>query len=274
MVMKINVKNLSFNISDESRSDQDEMMLTFWKQYADCWEQYTFSVLDKFLDKDHSYIDIGAWIGPTVLYGSQIAKECYCFEPDKLAFEYLTANIAENPEFASKIKSFEYGIGDSNKKERFYVGGGSTSMSSTRPNQQNLDSFYDVQIYDLETAVTQSEIDFKQVNFIKIDIEGGEYALLPSLLAYLNKVDHFPVLYISLHAPFLFSPIWKKNVLFKLAAYIPKKVLARKQNAQIIKLLRDAYGVVYLRDGVKVTSLSQLGDARAFQEIVVTKQPW
>jgi len=272
--MKITVNNLNFIVSDQPVSEQDETMLTFWKQCGKNWESHTYAIFDKFLDKDHTYLDIGAWIGPTVLYGAQIAKTSYCFEPDKLAFLYLINNIKVNPELLPNIKSFEFGISDKNKTERFYVGNGSTSMSSVKPNHVNVDSSYEILLCDMETAVTKAEIDFKQVNFIKIDIEGGEYDLIPSLLEYCKQMNHFPVLYISLHAPFLFNPIWKNNIFFKLLAYLPKQITARFENKRITDLLSNSYKYIYLPDGTLLTSLSRLGDARAFQEIVVTNKPW
>jgi hypothetical protein len=39
------------------------------------------------------------------------------------------------------------------------------------------------------------------VSLLKIDIEGGEFALVPKLAEYL--AEHKPVVYLSLHAPFL-----------------------------------------------------------------------
>jgi len=272
--MKIKVQNISFTVSEKPVGIQDELMIDFWRQYSEKWEQYTFNVLNKFLDKDHPYIDIGAWMGPTALYGGQIAKESYCFEPDRMALVYFDNNLKENPEFSDKIKVFDYGIGSADKKERFYVGKGSTSMASTKPNHVNVDSYYDVQFYNIETAIAKAHINFKEVNFIKIDIEGGEYDLVPSLLEYLNKVQHFPALYISLHAPFLFSPIWKKSIFHKLLAYLPKKIMARFHNRKIIALIKKTYPYIYLPSSKPLTSLSQLGDARAFQEIVAITKPW
>lgn len=40
----------------------------FWrKATAGGWEPETFAVLDQHLSPDRDYVDIGAWIGPTVL---------------------------------------------------------------------------------------------------------------------------------------------------------------------------------------------------------------
>ena len=43
-------------------------------------------------------------------------------------------------------------------------------------------------------------IDFK-IDFIKMDIEGGEFELLPTMVEYLEKYK--PNIYLSLHAPYL-----------------------------------------------------------------------
>ena len=67
---------------------------SFWAQLqVGVWEPETFKIFDIFLDKNHSYIDLGAWIGPTVLYGCQNAKFCYAVEPDPVAFKNLKNNI-------------------------------------------------------------------------------------------------------------------------------------------------------------------------------------
>src|SRR5580692_4173846 len=72
--------------------------LSFWDEVSSgTWESSTFAIFDRFLDRQHSYIDIGAWIGPTVLYGCQLAKTAYALEPDPLAYVELAQNIAVNP---------------------------------------------------------------------------------------------------------------------------------------------------------------------------------
>lgn len=69
----------------------------FWAQLQlGVWEPETFKIFDIFLDENHSYVDLGAWIGPTVLYGCQKAKFCYAIEPDPIAFKNLKKNIELN----------------------------------------------------------------------------------------------------------------------------------------------------------------------------------
>ncbi len=250
-------------------SQRDAQMIKFWDWYQKDWELDTFKIFDKFLNKEHDYMDIGAWIGPTVLYGANLSRKCYCYEPDRLAFKYLTNNISENPNLKDKVKAFDFGVSNKNSSETFYVGEGSTSMSSLEP-IWNKSLSYNIDVYDFQTTIEKSEIDFKSINFIKIDIEGGEYKLIPSLISYIKKEQHYPTLYISLHASFTFSTVWKKSILHKLIAYVPKKVLARKMNKKILKEIYSVYKNIYLKNGKLLKHVNELGDARAFSEIIAT----
>ena len=42
------------------------------------------------------YIDIGAWIGPTLFYAAQIAKKSIAIEANPLAFDRLSENLRMN----------------------------------------------------------------------------------------------------------------------------------------------------------------------------------
>lgn len=58
----------------------------------------------KYCNKENTYIDIGAWIGPTVLYGACVSKHVYAIEPDPAAVSQLKKNSGkafgiENPLF-------------------------------------------------------------------------------------------------------------------------------------------------------------------------------
>lgn len=62
----------------------------FWRRAGrGDWEPETFAVLDAHLRGDADYLDIGAWIGPTVLYAARKARHVWCFEPDPTAYRHL-----------------------------------------------------------------------------------------------------------------------------------------------------------------------------------------
>ena len=58
----------------------------FWDRVeAGSWEPGTFAVFDRFLHRDCSCLDIGAWICPTALYAACLARHCYALEPVDLS---------------------------------------------------------------------------------------------------------------------------------------------------------------------------------------------
>jgi len=272
-MINIDVYGIKFNVSDAPVSDKE--MSAFWEKYnRGEWETYTIDIYKTFLKKDYTYLDIGCWIGPTVLHGAQLAKKCYCFEPDNLSYKYLLNNIEANPDVAQNINAYNFGISDKNEQVNFYVGSGSTSMSSMIPNSENEGSYYKAEMLDIETMIKRTGININDVNFIKIDVGGTEYNLIPKLIEFLQKNNSRPTLYLSIHAPFLFKTYWRKNFFTKLISFIPRKIYARYRNYLLIKALRNHYKYLYLRGKKLLESLSELGDARAFTEIVCTEKTW
>ena len=60
------------------------------------WENDTFNIIDYYKDTNKIYIDIGAWIGPTVLFSANKYNNIICFEPDPVAYDILNNNIEVN----------------------------------------------------------------------------------------------------------------------------------------------------------------------------------
>jgi len=134
------------------------------------WENSTFQIFNEFLDTEHSYIDIGAWIGPTVLYGCQLAKHCYAVEPDPVALKILQENIDLNPKLANNITLYRGCIGDSSGILRLgsntHFGDSMTSLLFNKSNKS-----LDVQSLTFDDFIKRNNIN--DYSFIKMDIEGG-----------------------------------------------------------------------------------------------------
>jgi FkbM family methyltransferase len=185
----------------------------FWKFKS--WEINTYKIFDTFLDPDHSYIDIGAFIGPTVLYGAQIAKKVYAFEPDPFSFKELKKNISLNPHLKEKIEVHEKCLNSHMGKVKF----GSRSLGG--------DTISSLLFADAKTSWIVDGITFdefirenkiKDCNFIKMDIEGGEAIILPSMKHYLE--ENKPVIHVSLHQPLFTNPVTDtKNIIGVLTMY-------------------------------------------------------
>jgi FkbM family methyltransferase len=171
----------------------------FWGRYEEgVWEPDTQAVFRRFIDKQHSYIDIGAWIGPTLLQGCQLAQRAYGIEPDPVAYAELTGNIEDNRLVTGNVQLFNICITPVSGKVSFGSrGDGGDTMSSLLFSDGK--TSWVVEGVNFQDWIERNEIE--DCNFIKIDIEGGEYSVLPTMAAYLRH--HRPTLLLSLHPCFI-----------------------------------------------------------------------
>lgn len=170
----------------------------FWRKAgAGTWEPRTFAVLDAHLAPERDYIDIGAWIGPTVLYAARRARHVWCFEPDPVAFRHLAWNIELNR--LANVSAFAAALSDRVGIARMASFGGEAGDSMTSLLNRGGAGAADVLTIGWEDFA--GSVDLSAVALVKIDIEGGEFAVLPTMLAWL-RVQR-PALYLSTHAPFL-----------------------------------------------------------------------
>lgn len=188
--MKVKINNIEFNVTDGQYNP-------FWGSVSEGqWEPQTFEILKKYLHESNSYIDIGSWIGPTVLYGAQLSRKCFAFEPDPVAYQMLKDNIALNPEIEKDVVVFKSAIGDYVGKVQLGVYSGlGDSMSSILWVKDPVT----VDMYRLAEIFSSFGGAISDCNLIKIDIEGGEARLLKDAFDFFNS---YPItLYLSLHTP-------------------------------------------------------------------------
>lgn len=173
----------------------------FWRSWQDgTWEPRTFDVFDRYIDDTVTYIDIGAWIGPTVLYAAQRAAHAFAFEPDPVAFAELEQNIAlnRNRSKIAGLKAFAHAIAPENGRIRMgsQTGAGRSLSSVLQSDSANAWSATAVTLpIFLEREGVSGRL------FIKMDIEGFEYRLLPHLTSVFNRYD--TTILISFHSEFL-----------------------------------------------------------------------
>ena len=174
----------------------------FWhKASSGTWEPETFKVLRTHLHRDRDYLDIGAWIGPTVLYGARHARHVWCFEPDPRAFRHLAWNIELNG--LDNVSALPVALSGETSIARMASFGGETGDSMTSLlNPEGNGGFAAVTLaWDTFSAQT----DLSAVSLVKMDIEGAEFSVLPALIPWLKQQK--PALYLSTHAPFLSAQI-------------------------------------------------------------------
>jgi FkbM family methyltransferase len=172
---------------------------SFWRDVSTgAWESDTFAIFDRFLDSEHSYIDIGAWIGPTLLYGCQTAKMAYALEPDPIAYAELAQNVALNKPMTDNVRLLNACIARrSGEVSLGSRGQGGDSTSSLLFGRKK--THWTVRAYSFDDFARQNALT--QCNFIKMDIEGGEYQILPTMIEYLKA--NRPTLHLSLHPCYL-----------------------------------------------------------------------
>ena len=186
----------------------------FSNNKLDTWEQDTFQVLEYYKNKkDGIYIDIGAWIGPTVLYAANIFSKVLAIEPDPIALERLEENLKVNN--FKNINVIKKALSNSNSKSKFGGNGELGNSESTllvsyddysswgghrSKTERELD-IIEVETITIETLLLQQNIIPSYISLIKMDIEGGELILVPYLKNFLK--EYKPVFYISLHYGFL-----------------------------------------------------------------------
>jgi len=186
----------------------------FSNNKLDNWEQDTFYILDYYKNKiDGVYIDIGAWVGPTVLYAANIFNKVLAIEPDPIALERLEENLKVNN--FKNITVIKKALSDSNSKSKFGGNGELGNSESTllvsytdysswgghRSKQDREQDIIEVETVTIETLLLEQNIIPSHISLIKMDIEGGELILVPYLKNFLK--EHKPVFYISIHHGFL-----------------------------------------------------------------------
>lgn len=168
-----------------------------WKTVEDnSWESSTFAVLDHYIKPTHTVVDIGAWIGPISLYSASLARHCFSFEPDPVAYKEFSENIKLNPSLAAKITAFNKAITtDGNPVKLFSRFSHGDSGSSLLKRVKSKNDFVETESLTFKGFTEIHAVP--KIDFIKMDVEGSEFFLLPTMLEYLKK--HKPTLLISFH---------------------------------------------------------------------------
>lgn len=151
----------------------------FWrKATAGRWEPATFEAIRRCVDAETVVLDIGAWIGPTVLFEARRARRVEAFEPDPKSAEMLRTNLALNPAEAAKVTVHEKAV---------WTEAGQRTMGNPNAPGDSMSSLLETgapHAWTVETLAAASLADLVAPDdklFIKMDVEGAEYDVLPAL---------------------------------------------------------------------------------------------
>ena len=187
--ISVKKNNISFTVEDSFELHQDTGY-NFWSEKYSSWEPETFKVLDSYLSKHKDYLDIGAWVGPTAIYGSFLSKKVIAIEPDPIAYKILQKNISLN-----SINNIDVINKAASKLDQVFLQCNKFfGDSMTRVSEKNLGS------NATETVGLDTLISMGDFSLIKIDIEGHEFSLIKEYISVLNSYK-IPLL-LSVHGPF------------------------------------------------------------------------
>jgi len=210
MQVNKNSSNIKFNV----KGAYSEMW--FSNNKINEWEQDTFNILEYYKDLEKGiYMDIGAWIGPTVLYSANLYNKVIAIEPDPIAIERLEENLSVNN--FTNIQLIKKALSDKNGTSKFGGNGELGNSESTlliakddyfSYEGRHTHTWKDKQndIIEIETTTIQTMLDEinicpNKISLIKMDIEGGEIIVIPYLESFLKQYK--PPLFISLHYIYL-----------------------------------------------------------------------
>jgi len=156
------------------------------------WEKEIFQYLDDYLKPKDIFVDVGAWNGVISFYASKICKQCFSVEPDTKAIEWFKENIRLNK--SKNIILNEFGFANHNGRVKLYSPSFGKSISSVFQNKGFMKEEW-IKVKTFQEFLNINKIN--KIDFIKMDIEGAEFEIFPTMIKYCNKYK--PKLFVSLH---------------------------------------------------------------------------
>jgi len=167
----------------------------FWQNtYPSNWIEDTFDVLDRYLNINKQYLDIGGWIGDTAVYASRNSMSVVTVEPDQRVTKDLEQHISNNllnaPVYVEKSavgavgdKVLYYTLGDKEEIKRAYV--------------SNVDDSVAVDVISFNEIIDKYKLT--NLSIINVNINGSEEYMLQDAYDYstANKVPLYVTFYYS-----------------------------------------------------------------------------
>jgi len=181
---------------------------TWWTDsyFGNIWELETFKVFDEYLTKDMTMLDLGTFEGHTVLYEAHKVKQVYGLECDPIPYGHCVKNIEAN----NLTNVVMDAVAISDRDGEFKITGQTYDATVFGHSGTRLDESgtIDVKTTTIESFIKKHGIE--KIDFIKMDIEGGEEFVIPAMENYLRA--NKPMLYISYHPHLMASKKWNHDL--------------------------------------------------------------
>ena len=168
---------------------------SFWHKFAKGWEPETEHVFQSFIKSGSTCLDIGAWIGPTILFSLAYgAEKIVAVEPNPQSYSVLKKTIELNPHIADKVTLVNLAVSADTGTIKMGLDEDESDTSMFGINKKGIE----IQTTTVTGLIEDHQLN--QINLIKIDIEGAESLLVNDLIA-LGKVSN-QCIHLSIHVPF------------------------------------------------------------------------
>jgi FkbM family methyltransferase len=170
---EVTVAGVRFRVCDDKP--------TFWdRAEAGTWEPATLAALVRLTGPDTTLLDIGAWVGPLTMVAAARGSRVVAVEADPRALALLEGNIRANPELSDRITVVPRAAsarGDSVRMGAPRKPGDSMSsvLRGQSPGSWKARGIGPTELLELAQSRGEGAL------VVKIDIEGGEYNLVPAL---------------------------------------------------------------------------------------------
>ena len=276
--MQIQLKNHTFQVDPGQNKH-------YWSYINSIdWEPHTFAIFDHFVNENSVVLDVGSWSGVLTLNAAKTAKEVHALDPDPVCFNELNTNVELNPAIADKIKTYKTAISDT--KETVRLSARETygaSSSSILERKRDTENSLELNTISLEDFLVQENI--QKVDFVKMDVEGAEFRILPTIGKALEKVN-YPTCYISFHYSFLNENMYHKHIpsvflnklFMRLENTFGFSVFKKRIRKEIANLYDDlkAYTYIYKSDGTQISfdDLEKKPELIKGTDLVFTNVEW
>lgn len=228
--------NISFNVPIT-----DDPLATDWDSIFENYEPKTFKIFEKYLSSADIALEVGIDASQTTFITALLAGKLIAIEPSSRSISYAQSILEVNPSLKNKIRLIHGALSDTNEDVVFGL------------NQRLFDDihFHSNSVPEIVKGFTIESLEHivqAKITFINMDIEGGEYIVLPAMKKWLRH--RTPTLLISLHPGFLLDIRQKKRARF--LRYIARFTEQRKIYNSI-KFYKFIYDV---DSGKRIFSLS------------------
>lgn len=185
--------------------DKPEKKRFFARLQNGDWEPCTFQNIERLVDCDTTFIDVGGWIGVTPYWAAQIADNVITVEPDPICFGILKEMQPEN---RGEVRVINAALSEDEVLVLHSVGGGFGSSETSALIAD--DTGQEIRAQTVTIAELQAMARTERLCF-KIDIEGYEYRALDQFRT-IDRARTAGVL-LAVHPQILFASLSGPSVL-------------------------------------------------------------